>query len=520
MRTVLVPAMAFAVTTAMAAPVSHAETLIDALAAAYIANPQIKAQRAQLRAADEEVSRAKSGYRPTIQGEIIHQYEETSTEDGGGDFEFGGPEGSPGTFGGVGDDGDSWPRRYSINITQPIFRGFRTINSVESAKAAVEAGREDLNDTVQQVLLDAVTQYMNVLRDQSIVRLRRNNVEFLTEQLQATQDRFEVGEVTRTDVAQARARRAGAISELNLAEANLKTSRAAYERVIGNPPSNLQTPPPIERLLPPNLDAALREGEMNNPQILAGLFRVKAEEFNTKTIKGELLPEVQLEARYEKSYEVGVEERDTTTITGRMTVPIYQGGEVSARIRQSQDTQLQRRGEVDDARRQVRADIVSAWGQFVAARAAIVSDRAQVEAQEIALEGVRAEERVGQRTVLDVLDAEQELLDAQVSLVTSRRDLVVASYTLLEAIGQLSPSDLGVPTELYDPNVHYEKVKDQPFGFHWRTSVLPVEDTVVVGVDGILEPGQELADEYEAEVVESREPWVVPAPGDKDHSLK
>jgi len=498
MRTVLVSAMALAVFGAAPATIAHGETLKEALAAAYIANPQIKSQRAQLRAADEEVSRAKSGYRPRIQGEAVHSYQNISSRPS------------------LPSDGVRYPRSYSISLSQPLFRGFRTMNSVEAAKAAVEAGREDLRNTAQQVLLDAVTQYMNVLRDQSIVRLRQNNVEFLTEQLQATRDRFEVGEVTRTDVAQSEAARAGAISELNLAKANLQTSRAAYERVIGNPPSRLQTPQPVERLLPRSLSAARQAGEQRNPQILAGLFRVKSAEFDTKTIKGELLPEVQLEASYEKSFDTGgAQERDTTTITGRMTVPIYQAGEVSARIRQSQDTQLQRRQEVDQARQQVRADVISAWGQLTAARAAIESDRAQVQANRIALEGVRAEEQVGQRTVLDVLDAEQDLLDSQVSLVTSRRDLVVASYTLLAAIGRLSPADLNLPTDIYDPDRHYREVKDKPFGFHWTTSVLPVEDTTVIGGEGELEPGNELDDDYAGEVAE---PWVVPE--DTDSSLK
>jgi len=503
MRNVLVSALALAVGGALSIPAAYGETLKEALAAAYIANPQIKSQRARLRATDEDVSRAKSGYRPVIQGEVTHSYRDTSSRP---------PSPSDGTL---------YPRSYSVNLTQPLFRGFRTINSVESARANVEAGREDLRDTGQQVLLDGATQYMNVLRDQAIVRLRENNVEFLTEQLQATQDRFEVGEVTKTDVAQARARRAESISALNLAKANLKTSRAAYERVIGFPPRNLKTPQPVDRLLPSTLEAAIMEGERRNPQILASLFRVKASEFDTKTVKGELLPEVQLEASYEKSFDPGfqTEERDTTTVTGRMTVPIYQAGEVSARVRQAQDTELQRRQEVDQARQSVRADVVSAWGQVVAARAAVVSDRAAVEANKIALDGVRAEEQVGQRTVLDVLDAEQELLDTQVSLVTSRRDLVVASYTLLAAIGRLTPSDLGLPTELYDPDVHYRDVKDRPFGFHWSTSVLPVQDTTVVGGDAVLEPGLEMVDEQTGGTGPSGEPWVVPDEGG-DASMK
>ncbi len=501
MRKVLVSAIALAIAGGLYTPVARGETLKEALAAAYIANPQIKARRAQLRATDEEVARAKSGYRPVIQGEATYTYQDVNSQ----------PP-SPA-------DGVSHPRNYSVSLAQPIFRGFRTVNSVEAAKASVEAAREDLRDVGQQVLLDAVTQYMNVLRDQAIIRLRQNNVEFLSEQLQATQDRFDVGEVTRTDVAQAQARRAEAVSALNLATANLKTSRAAYERVIGFPPSNLETPRPADSLLPPTLEAALQAGERRNPQILAGLFRVKSAEYDTKTIKGELLPEVQLEARYEKSYDTGgADERDTTTVTGRLTVPIYQGGEVSARVRQAQDIELQRRQEVDQARVAVRADVVSAWGQVVAARAALVSDRAAVEANRIALEGVRAEEQVGQRTVLDVLDAEQELLDSQVSLVTSRRDLVVASYALLAAIGRLTPADLDLPTEIYDPDAHYRDVKDRPFGFHWSTSVLPVEDTTVAGGDAVLEPGNELIDEQTGGVGVSHEPWVIP--DDNGTSLK
>jgi len=493
MRSVFVATIAVLIFSSALSRPALAETIKEALAAAYIANPQIKAERARQRATDEEVSRAKSGYRPRIEGQATHTYQDVSSRPS------------------FGTDGDSYPRSYSVNLTQPLFRGFRTINSVESAKASVEAGREDLRRVGQEVLLDAATQYMNVLRDQSIVRLRENNVEFLSEQLQATQDRFEVGEVTKTDVAQSRARRAEAVSALNLAKANLKTSRAAFERVIGYPPRNLKTPKPLDRLLPPTLDAALKEGEMRNPEILAGLFRVKSAEYDTKTIKGELLPELQLEASYEKSFETGSsEERDTTTITGRLTVPIYEAGEVSARVRQSQDTQLQRRQQVDQARQKVRADVVSAWGQLVAARAALVSDRAAVQANKIALEGVKAEEQVGQRTVLDVLDAEQELLDSQVGLVTSRRDLVVATYTLLAAIGKLTPSDLRLPTEVYDSDKHYRKVKNQAFGFHWTTSVLPVEDTVVIGGDAELEPGSETVEEFSTEVTESDAPWIAP----------
>lgn len=463
---------------------AQAETLKDALAAAYISNPQLKAERARLRALDEEVARAKSGYRPVIQGQIEHTYQKIDVD--------------PGITG----DGVSYPRSYSVTVAQPIFRGFRTMNAVEAAKAGVESGRESLRSVEQSVLLEAVTAYVDVLRDQAIVRLRQNNVKVLSEQLQATRDRFEVGEVTKTDVAQARARRSRAISDLNLAQANLKSSRAAYERVIGHPPSMLQAPPSVDHLLPATLEEALRIGEMENPTILAALFQEKSAQFTIKQIKGELLPEVNLEAAYSKSFDTGgAEETDLTTVTGRVTVPIYQAGEVSARIRQAQDISLQRRQEIDQARQQVRADIITAWGNLVAARAALVSNRAQVEANKIALSGVREEEKVGQRTVLDVLDAEQELLDAQVALETTRRDLVVASHSLLAAIGRLTASDVELPSDIYDPAKHYRKVENKAFGFHWTTSVLPIEDPVVIGGEADLEPGGTAESGFSTEVL-------------------
>jgi outer membrane protein len=452
---------------------ASAETLARALAAAYIANPEIKAERARLRALDEDVARANSGYRPIIQGEAVQSYQRVSPSGPG-----------PG-------DGVSYPRSYSLGLSQPLFTGFQVTNSVEAAKAGVEAGREDLRSVEQRVLLEAVTAYMDVLRDEALLRLQQNNLRVLSEQLEATRNRREVGEVTRTDVAQAEARRAGAQSQVNLAQANLQASRAAFERIIGYPPTSLKTPAPIDRLIPASLEHALQSGEMRSPQILAGLFRERASQFDIKRIKGELLPQVSLEASYSKRFDTGgiSDEQETTTVTGRVQVPLYQGGEVSARIRQAQDINLQRRQEVDLARQRVRAEVISAWGVLVSTRAAIVSDQAQVEANRIALEGVREEERVGQRTVLDVLDAEQDLLNSQVSLVTTRRDLVVASYSVVAAIGSLSPDELQLPTELYDPDTHYRAVKDLPFGFDWSTSVLPFEEPVTIGGEAELEPG-------------------------------
>jgi outer membrane protein len=449
---------------------AQAETLKDALAAAYLFNPTLKAARAQLRATDEEVARAKSGFRPTITGDIQHSYQNVETRPA-----------SPA-------EGDSYPRSYAVTLNQPIFRGFRTINAVRGAQALVEAGREDLRASEQQVLLDAVTAYVDVVRDQAIVSLRQNNVKVLNEQLRATQERFDVGEVTRTDVSQATARSSAATSALSAARATLQASRATYARLIGRSPGTLRDPGPARKLIPKNLEQALLVGEGENPTILSAIFRERAQEHIVKQTKGELLPSVDLQANYTRSYDSGsgVDREEVTTVTGRVTVPIYEAGEVSARIRQNIETRSQLRHQIDEARELVRSNVTAAWGTLTATRAQIVSDQAGVDAGRIALTGVREEERVGQRTVLDVLNAEQELLNAEVTLATSRRDLVVASYSVLSAMGQLSSASLALEVEQYDPARHYEEVKDKWYG--WRTSVEASEAEPVVAP--VTDPGR------------------------------
>lgn len=451
LKYLLISASLFAL---VAVPPAGAESLKESLAAAYLFNPTLKAARAQLRATDEEVARAKSGFRPTITGDVQHSYQDINTR----------PP-SPA-------EGDFYPRSYAITLNQPIFRGFRTINAVRGAEALVEAGREDLRASEYQVLLDAITAYVDVVRDQAIVALRQNNVKVLGEQLRATQDRFDVGEVTRTDVAQARARSSGATSELSAARSTLQTSRATYTRIVGRAPGTLRDPGPARRTIPKTLEQSVQVGEAENPTILAAIFRERSQDHVVKQTKGELLPSVDLQANYTRSYDSpgsGVDREETTTVTGRVTVPIYEAGEVSARIRQNIETRSQLRHQIDEARELVRANVNSAWGTLVAARAQITSDTAQVDASRIALTGVREEEKVGQRTVLDVLNAEQELLVAEVNLATSKRDLVVASYSLLAAMGQLSAYNLDLSVEQYDPTVHYKEVRDKWYG--WSTSV-------------------------------------------------
>jgi outer membrane protein len=425
---------------------ARAETLNQALASAYKVNPRLDAARATLRATDEEVPRAISGYRPTVTGNADTSFQRQFSR--------------PNVIG----NGDSNPRGYDVQLVQPLFRGFQTVNAVSEAEATVRAGRETLRSVEQSVLLEAVTAYMDVVRDQAIVRLRENNVTVLTRDLRATQDRFNVGEVTRTDVAQAQARRAAAVSALDLAKSNLQTSRATYERVIGHPPSNLVEPKP-SGLVPKSLADGSEISGRENPAVVAALYREQAAKFAVDRIRGERLPEARLEASYQRRFDesFNIESQEQTTVTGRLTVPFYTGGEVEARVRQAKHTHVSRLQEIEQARTEVLAQVVAAWSQLIAARAQLESDQASVDANRIALAGVREEERVGQRTLLDVLNAEQELLNSEVNLVTTKRNLVVASYNVLSTIGRLNSQELGVASLVYDPEAHYLEVRNKWF---------------------------------------------------------
>jgi outer membrane protein len=424
-----------------------AETLPQALAATYKFNPRLDAARATQRAVDEEVPRALSGYRPSITGSADTSYEKQITD---------GALGHSNT--------DTNPRGYTIGAVQPLFRGFRTVSAVSAAEATARAGWETLRITETSVLLEAVTAFGDVVRDTAIVRLRENNVTVLTRDLRATQDRFNVGEVTRTDVAQAQARRAAAVAALDLARANLKTSRATFERVVGHPPSNL-VEAQATKLVPKTVQESVEVSSRENPNVVSALYREQAARFGVDLIRGELLPTVQLETNYTKRFEpsASIDTSETTLVTGRVTVPFYTGGEVQARVRQAKHTHIQRLQEIEQARTEVQAQVVTAWSQLQAAQAAVESDVTAVEANRIALAGVREEERVGQRTLLDVLNAEQELLNAEVNLATDRRNLMVASYAVLSTMGRLNAQELGVASLVYDPEAHYRDVRRKWF---------------------------------------------------------
>jgi outer membrane protein len=440
---------------------ASADTLEWAIVQAYQNNPSLNAQRAALRAADENVPQALSGYRPKL----------SLTAAGGFNYFRGvnkavNQQTFPNTVSYTSLSEDIGTRQFGVTATQTLYNGFQTANRTRQAESQVAGARETLRVTEQQVLLDAATAYMNLLRDQAILELNRRNVEVLTEQLKQTRDRFNVGEVTRTDVAQAESRLAAGRSALLQAQSNYVTSQANYRRVIGVDPGRLSPGTPVDRLSPATVQRAITEGETQSPTVLAAMYGVDVAVLAVKISEGALYPNLGLTASYSQSYETQPQilRQTNVSILGQLTVPIYQGGAEYSAIRQSKETLGQQRLNLDVNRDQARATVVQSWGQLDAAKAQIEATTAQVNASEIALNGVREEARVGQRTTLDVLNAQQELVNARVALVTAQHDRVVASYTLLAAVGGLSMQRLGLNVMIYDPQVHYQQVRDAWIG--------------------------------------------------------
>lgn len=449
-RSVLGLATLFAVLTTLGGTTaSRAESLLDALAAAYQYNPRLDAERARLRATDEGVAVANSGYRPRID----------YNADVGSVTTISRPDLN-------GSNGTVHPRGHSVELVQPVFRGFQTTNAVNEAEANVRAGRETLRGVEQEVLYAAVQAYADVVRDQETLRLREEGLQFFNQELRATKDRFAVGEVTRTDVSQAEARRAGAVGDVDLARANLKTSRALYEQVVGNPPGTLTFPGLTHRLLPGSLKEAIAISAQENPDVVGALYLEQAARYTVDKIRGELLPNASIEAFYSERWDDSrfVEERETGSVVGRLNVPIYTGGEVEARVRAAKHTHISRIQEIEQARATAQSDVARAWAQLQGYRAQLESDKVQIEANRTALNGVREEEKVGQRTLLDVLNARQELLLSEIQHAGSKRNVVVATYAVIQYIGRLNVAELGAVATVYDPVVHADEVRRKWFG--------------------------------------------------------
>ena len=430
-----------------------ADTIEAALVRAYQNNPQLNAQRAQVRSVDENVPQALSGYRPTakLTASAGYQYTDTNSNQAGFKTEI---------------HGTDPPRSVGLTVTQTLYNGQQTANKTRAAESQVSGAREALRVLEQTVLLSAATIYMDYLRDSAIVEVQRSNTRVLEQTLKQTRDRFNVGEVTRTDVAQSEAQLAAGRTQQLTAESNLTTTRSNFRRIIGNEPQGLAPGSPVDRFLPATLPGAVDLGLMENPNVTAAMFGIDVSFLQVKVNEGALLPTVTLQASVQQAYEqqLTVYRSFGASAVAQLSVPIYNGGSEYSLIRQSKETVAQQRLALDQTRDQTRANIVTAWGQLEAGKAQVASAQSQVTASEIALNGVREEAKAGQRTTLDVLNAQQALVNARVALVTAQHDRVVASYSVLNAIGRLSPQVLKLPTEVYDPSVHYQQVRDSWFG--------------------------------------------------------
>ena len=431
---------------ALAAGTASADTLREALVSTYNANPTLTGQRETLKSTDAGVAIARAAGRPQVSATVGVTRDLTRS----GRFDVGGSKG-PFITGGV-------------DLSYPLFQGGTVRNNIEAAKTRVEAGRATLRAVEGDVFTEAVAAYMDVIRDRAIVELNNNNVRVLDTNLQATRDRFEIGDVTRTDVAQSEARLSLQRSELLDAQARLTTSEENYRRVIGKRPDALQPPPPLPPF-PATADQAVQIALANNPDLIAVSRQAEAANYDVRSVRGTRLPTVSAVASGDYANTIsgdtqGIPRSGTATSVGvQGRIPLYQGGLPAARIRQAQALEgetLERRIATERA---VVANTRSAFATYKAATDAIASNQVAVNANELALEGARAENSVGTRTILDVLNAEQELLNAQVALVTARRDQYVAGFQLLNAMGQAEADDLGLEGgPLYDPLGNYRRV--------------------------------------------------------------
>ena len=434
----------FVVLSVASVPVS-AETIEGALAKAYTNNPDFNAQRAAVRATDEGVQRARAGQLPSISASSSLG-RQSSTYNSSNEVLS--------------------PRTLGLSVTQSLYNGSRVENQIDQSEKSVLAAREQLRSVEQKVLFGASSRYMAVVRDTAVLKVRQANINVLKEQLRQTEDRFNVGEVTRTDVAQVSAQLAAAEAERSSAQASLAASVASYQQIVGAMPDSLSDAVPLVKLVPSSLDQALKIGQAEHPDIRASQYSVDIAAAGVKIAEGELLPSLSLKGSltHALDYRSVGDELNDASLVASLSVPLYEGGEVHARVRQLKETLGQRRLEADSAVQAVISEISSAWSQYITSQSRIKSAETQIEAATIALNGTREEAKVGQRTTLDVLIADQTLLGAQVNLVTAQTDRVVASYRVLSSVGKLTAASLGLKVAGYDSRAHYEKVKGRLYG--------------------------------------------------------
>ncbi|EJF89001.1 TolC family outer membrane protein [Bartonella tamiae] len=421
---------------------AHAETLMGALAKAYTNNGNLNSERAGTRILDEDIAIAKSNFRPQIEGFGTYGRGRTPTTK------------YYTTTGSIG-----------IQLSQKVFDGFVTKNTVASAEVKAQAQREFLRNTEQNILVNAATAYADVFQYRRIADLRRENLAALEEQVRSDRAKLDVGEGTRTDLAQSEAARSVAVSELSLAQADVQSAEAVYRQVIRDDPDKLERPP-VANQIPKTPDVGYKIGASTHPAILYARYLIDASSYNVKAKEGALMPQLDISAStsYNETYNGPGVSGTSNSVGLSLNVPIYQGGRTSAQIRQSKEQLGQARIQLDMAQDSVRENLASSWSQLEGARASVIAYRDSVRAAQIALNGRVEENRVGQATTLDVLESRSQLINAQISLVTAERNVVVASYNVQSAIGKMTADRLGLQVVTYNPEEHNRAVKDKWIG--------------------------------------------------------
>ena len=436
---------------------TQGQTLTQALTDAYNTNPQLLTQRALLRATDEQVPQALANWRPTV----------NFTGQLGGTRSAAPGLGVP-RAGGLTTYSTFYSNSLNLQTNQQIYSGGRTVAQTSQAINTVQSTRAQTLAVETTVFQAVATAYLDVVRDQALLEVNRNNVAVLRKQLEATQDRFRVGEVTRTDVAQAEASLAQAVGQLVTAQGNLETSRAEYVRAVGHSPGTLMLP--RERpALPATVEEAASLAANNNFNVISANFVELAARDNIDFVRGQLLPQISIVGTLNRALGPSVVQNSSLqqlgTIAVQMTMPLYEGGAIYSQTRQAQQTVGQRRSQVDDARRAAVQLATQSWSILQAARASISSFASAVRAAQIALEGTQQEALVGTRTVLDVLIQNQTLLTTQSQLVTAEHDAALAEFNVAAATGRLIAPELKLPVKLYDMERHYKEVRDKWIGF-------------------------------------------------------
>ena len=428
-------------TASMAAGTAHAAefTLEDALAMAYATNPRLEAQRAQLRATDEDVAKAVSGYRPQIGASGSYGFEKNSI----GNVLLPVPNGHP--------------RDVTVTITQPVFDA-RTLLQIRLANATVRAGRAQLTAVEEAVLLEAATAYFDVVQDEANLDFRRQNVQLLQDQLAAVRARFMAGDLTDTDVQQVTARLAGAQADVTQTEAKLSASRAAFERAIGRPAETLQTEPKLPQMLPSE-QAAIEEAEQRNPQVATAREQARVADVSVDVASSERLPTLSLQGQYIRGKDEiarGINE-EALSLIAQLRVPLYQGGGEYADLRKARELRTQATDQIESALRDVRDNLHTAWAGETAARESLALYEQEVRADQAAYADLQEQLVAGERTVIELLNAAQELLIARVSLSNARHDYYVNAYRVATSVGRMTATALNLPGPIYDPEQHYNR---------------------------------------------------------------